>query len=664
MRVALVGNQNSGKTSLFNCLTGSNQKVGNWPGVTIDRKEGIIKGTDTVLVDLPGIYSLSPYTAEEEVSRKYVLEENPDIIINIVDATSLERSLYLTTQLLELDCKVVLALNMCDMLEKKGISIDEKLLGEKLHMDVVKISALKNTGIQDLIDLLTSGKVLENPHQKIYEENVEKAIQTIFLNLTEPMHRRFIAVKLLEQDMLFKELLDDSVLNVIRECEKIYGLDMEQVIANQRYLYIDKIKQGCLIKREVPESMTDKLDKIFLNKWLALPIFAMIMSLVYFLAVGVVGSYTVDLISGDHGIITVFQNWLADFLISSKVSPWLISLICDGIIAGVSAVLGFVPQLIILFLCICLLETSGYMSRIAFLLDKLFRSIGLSGKSLIPFIVGSGCSVPGIMTCRTIEDETERRITIMLTPFMPCSAKLPILTLFAGSFFSSYAWIATVILYLLAILIIVLSSMVMKKWIFPNKGSAFISELPEYKLPSVQYVLRDVSEKTFAFIQRAGTIILSCSVVVWFMLSFSWKLEYGVSIEYSILAGIGKGLAWLFYPMLGTLSWGSAVSALQGLIAKEQVVSSMAIIAGLFEETADSAIFAGNGIFSFFTPASAYAFMVFNLFSAPCFGAIGAMRRELGSTKRMLQAVFFQTGIAWVLAVLIYQMGHFLEVMG
>ncbi len=664
MRVALVGNQNSGKTSLFNCLTGSNQKVGNWPGVTIDRKEGIIKGTDTILVDLPGIYSLSPYTSEEEVSRRYVLEENPDVIINIVDATSLERSLYLTTQLLELDCKVVLALNMCDMLEKKGISIDEKLLGEKLHMNVLKISALKNTGIQDLIDLLKSEEILENPHQEIYEENVEKAIRSVSIDLPESKHRRFIAVKLLEKDPLLKEYLNDSVYKVIAECENEYGLDMEQIVANQRYLYIDKIKQGCLIKSEVPESMTDKLDKIFLNKWLALPIFALIMAVVYFLAVGVVGSYTVELINGDTGIITLFQNWLSDLLIASDVSSWLISLICDGIIAGVSAVLGFVPQLIILFLCICLLETSGYMSRIAFLLDKLFRSIGLSGKSLIPFIVGSGCSVPGIMTCRTIEDETERRITIMLTPFMPCSAKLPILTLFAGSFFGESAWLATVSLYFLAILTIVLSSYVMKKWIFPNKGSAFISELPEYKLPSCSYVLRDVSEKTLAFIQRAGTIILSCSVIVWFMLSFSWNLEYGVAIEASILASFGKGLAWLFYPMLGTLSWGSAVSALQGLIAKEQVVSSMAIIAGLFEETADSAIFAGNGIFSFFTPASAYAFMVFNLFSAPCFGTIGAIRRELGSTKRMLQTVFFQTGIAWVLAVLIYQIGHVLEMMG
>ena len=414
MRVALVGNQNSGKTSLFNCLTGSNQKVGNWPGVTIDRKEGVIKGTETILVDLPGIYSLSPYTSEEEVSRKYILEENPDVIINIVDATSLERSLYLTTQLLELDCQVILALNMCDILEKKGISIDEKELSKNLHMSVVKISALKNMGIQELINLLKSEEILDNKHQKIYEDPIEKAIEKISSQLNDLKHKRFISVKLLERDPLLKDKETENIRHDITECEQAYQLDMEQIIANQRYLYIDKVKQTCLTKTPVPESGTDKLDKIFLNKWLALPIFALIMALVYFLAVGVVGSYTVELISGEGGIITLFQNWLSEFLISNEVSEWLISLICDGIIAGVSSVLGFVPQLIILFLCICLLETSGYMSRIAFLLDKLFRSIGLSGKSLIPFIVGSGCSVPGIMTCRTIEDETERRITIML----------------------------------------------------------------------------------------------------------------------------------------------------------------------------------------------------------------------------------------------------------
>lgn len=655
MKIALVGNQNSGKTTLFNCLTGSNQKVGNWPGVTIDRKEGVLKGTDHIVVDLPGIYSLSPYTAEEEVSRKYVFEEKPDLIINIVDATSIERSLYLTTQLLELDCKVILALNMADMLEKKGIIIDVDKLSNLLDTTIVKISALKGEGIADLISTISEEKIKENRHQKIYQKDIEEAIIDIYSNINS-IHKRFVSVKVLENDINFKSLQDEKIINLRKDLEKVYGFDIEQIIANQRYEYIVSVKKESVTSNPVKESITDKLDKVFLNKWLALPIFAVIMFAIYFLAVGFIGNATVDWIDS---LVSKFGDIVKEFLLKNNASQWAVSLVVDGIIAGVGAVLNFVPQLIILFLCICLLETSGYMSRIAFFLDKIFRKFGLSGKSLIPFIVGSGCSVPGIMTTRTIEDEEEKRMTIMLTPFIPCSAKLPIIALFSGYFFDKYSGLVSASLYFLAIIVILLSAIIMKKFFFKSKNSAFISELPEYKIPSPKYVARDVCEKTVAFIKRAGTIILLCSIIIWFMLSFSWKFEFGVNIEDSILASIGKCLSWLFYPILGELSWGATVSAIQGLVAKEQVVSSMSIIAGFSESVSNSdLIFSSTGIFGFFTPASAYAYMVFNLFSAPCFGAISAMRRELGSTKKMFIAILFQTGVAWVLASLIFGIGN------
>lgn len=654
MKIALVGNQNSGKTTLFNCLTGSNQKVGNWPGVTIDRKEGVLKGTDHIVVDLPGIYSLSPYTAEEEVSRKYVFEEKPDLIINIVDATSIERSLYLTTQLLELDCKVILALNMADMLEKKGIIIDVDKLSNLLDTTIIKISALKGEGIADLISTISEGKIKENRHQKIYQKDVEEAISDIYSNINL-IHKRFVSVKVLENDINFKSLQDKKIINLRKDLEKVYGFDIEQIIANQRYEYIVSIKKESVTFNPVKESITDRLDKVFLNKWLALPIFAVIMFAIYFLAVGFVGNATVDWIDS---LVSKFGDIVEEFLLNNNASQWVVSLVVDGIIAGVGAVLNFVPQLIILFLCICLLETSGYMSRIAFFLDKIFRKFGLSGKSLIPFIVGSGCSVPGIMTTRTIEDEEEKRMAIMLTPFIPCSAKLPIIALFSGYFFDKYSGLVSASLYFLAIIVILLSSIIMKKFFFKSNTSAFISELPEYKIPSPKYVARDVFEKTVAFIKRAGTIILLCSIIIWFMLSFSWKFEFGVNVEDSILASIGKCLSWVFYPILGELSWGATVSAIQGLVAKEQVVSSMSIIAGFSESVSNSdLIFNSTGIFGFFTPASAYAYMVFNLFSAPCFGAISAMRRELGSTKKMFIAILFQTGVAWVLASLIFGIG-------
>ena len=658
MKIGLVGNQNSGKTTLFNCLTGMNAKIGNWPGVTIEKKSGTIKGTNHELIDLPGIYSISPYSMEEEVSRKFIFEEKPDVIINIVDATSIERSLYLTTQLIELDSNVIVALNMADILEKKGLKIDDKKLSNKLGVPVVRISALKETGIDELIKEIEK----KTPKQKVnvFDENIEKAADEISKMLKQDViDKRFVAINLLEDDNRFNKYKTDSMSKIIEDLEKNYDTDMEEEIATQRYKFIEELKKECVVKRIVPIGISEKLDKIFLNKWLAFPIFVIIMFLVYYLSVGVVGNYTVDAVGEAVGYIGEVTG---NALESIGTSEPLVSLVVDGIIAGVGAVLGFVPQLIILFLCIALLETTGYMSRVALLLDRIFRKIGLSGKSLIPFIVGSGCSVPGIMSTRIIENEDERTMTTILTPFIPCSAKLPIMALFTGYFFPDNAGVASASFYFLAIAIIIVCALVMKKFIFKHTSSTFISELPDYKLPSPKYIAKEVWEKVIAFIKRAGTIILLCSIVIWFLLSFSFNMEYGVDIEDSMLAQIGDKISWVFEPVLGTRSWGATVSAIQGLVAKEQVVSSMAVINGLADDVEDgSEIFSAGGNFAFFTAASAYAFMVFNLFSAPCFGAIGAMRRELGSKRKLLAAVVFQTVLAWILATIVYQVGSRIE---
>lgn len=657
MKIALVGNQNSGKTTLFNVLTGMNAKIGNWPGVTIEKKTGIIKGTNHEITDLPGIYSLSPYSVEEDVSRKFIFDENPDVIINIVDSTSLERSLYLTTQLLELDAKVIVALNMADILEKKGLIINEKKLEQILGTKVVKISALKETGIDELI------KEIERPSATnrlyIYDAKMEEAIKQVESQIhPEINHKRFIAVKLLENDERFEDLNTSKTKNIQQELVQNYDTDLEETIATERYQFIEQVKKQTVEEKPLKETISDKLDKIFLNKWLAFPIFVVIMFLVYYLSVGVVGNFTVDWIAG---IVDSIGETVRTTLENIGTSEWGNSLVVDGIIAGVGAVLGFVPQLIILFICISVLETTGYMSRIALLLDKVFRKIGLSGKSLIPFIVGSGCSVPGIMGTRIIENQDEREMTTILTPFIPCSAKLPIIALFSGYFFGEKSGFVSASLYFFAIAIIIVSAMVMKKFIFKNTSSTYISELPEYKLPSIKYVAKDVFDKVVAFIKRAGSVILICSIVIWFLLSFSFKFEYGVDVEDSMLASIGKTISWVFYPILGTNSWGATVSAIQGLVAKEQVISSMSVIAGLAEDVEEGSQIFGNGIFSFFTASSAYAFMVFNLFSAPCFGAIGAMKRELGGTKRMLKAIAFQTTFAWILATIVYQIGSRIE---
>lgn len=659
MRIALVGNQNSGKTTLFNLLTGTNQKVGNWPGVTIERKVGFIRGTDFEIIDLPGIYSLSPYSMEENISRNFLFEEPVDLILNIIDATSIERSLYLTTQLLELNIPVIIALNMMDIADKRGIKFDLETLEKRLDTTILPISALKKTNVFNLIQTIKSGDYRRNLYKHIYDHELETAIKTL-----EPMvdtkHSRFLAVKVIERDGLFESYRNEKIEEVVQTLEKKYLRDMEQVIADERYRYIEFVRDEAVEAKKDLLTVTDRLDQVFLNRYLAIPIFMMIMFGVYYLAAGPVGGWTVELVDG---MIGQLGDWVATFLEGANASAWAVSLVVDGIIAGVGAILNFLPQLIILFVMISLLETTGYMARIAFFLDRIFQKVGLSGKSLIPFIVGSGCSVPAIMTARTINDETEKKMTIMLTPFIPCSAKLPIITLFAGYFFGDRSGLVSASLYFFAIFIILTSAYVMKKVLFKGKTSSFILELPEYKLPSFRYIAYDVLSKAWSFIERAGSVILLASIVVWFLLSFNFRMQYGIDVNQSMLASFGRVLAYLFYPMLGELSWAASVSAIQGLVAKEQVVGSMAIIAGYGSDISEGRLIFNSGIFGFFTASSAYAFMVFNLFSAPCFGAIGAMRQELGTTKRMWKAVLFQTGLAWILAVLVFNIGRLIEVM-
>lgn len=672
---ALVGNQNSGKTLLFNVLTGLNQKVGNWPGVTVERKDGLIRGTTINITDLPGIYSLSPYTTEEEISRKFIVEERPDLIINIIDSTSIERALYLTTQLMELNTKVLVVLNMEDILKKKGYIIDivklEKLLGTKC----VSISALKRTGIKELIDIIRNGDRLipEAKDHHLFSLEVENVISDVRKELDENVsEKRFAAIKIVERDnryydKYFKERFEKE----ISALEEQFDLDTEQLIASERYNYIEKIRDKVITKTKVEkDSISAKIDKVLLNKWLAIPIFLVVIVVIYLLSVGLVGGATVGIVDmlfngGDtiefpmpwgsyevslgEGIMGL-GPWLASCITNAGGSEWAASLVADGAVAGVGAVLNFVPQIMILFLLLSLLETSGYMSRVTFLFDRLFKKLGMSGQSLIPFIVGTGCSVPAIMGTRTIQDKDEHQMTVTLTPFMPCSAKLPIISCFvAGIFGGNY--LVTAFMYILAIGVIILSGYLLNKFFIKKHSTNYITELPDYHTPSMSYVGKDVSEKTWAFIKRAGTIIFLCSIVIWVLLNVNYEFTYTTNVEESILADIGRSIAWIFAPMLGlNFSWGASVSAVQGLVAKELVISSMEVITAVGE---GGDVFAGNGMFAFFNGFSAMGYMIFTLFSAPCFGAIGAMKRELNNSKDFWRAIIFQTGLAWILASLV-----------
>jgi len=667
MKIALVGNQNSGKTTLFNLLTGSNQKVGNWPGVTIEQKSGILRETDHSIIDLPGIYSLSPYTPEEAVSREYIFNEKPDLIINIIDATSLERSLYLTTMLLELDTNVIIALNMQDILEKKGITIDVNKLSELLHTTIVSISALKRTGIDELINIVKEGNYITNIHNEIFSNDVEHTIKNVLKHIHMP-HERFSGIKMLENDPKLALAHIREIEGYREELESHYEMDIEQIIADQRYKYIIKIKEECCTEVPVKESITKKLDKVLLNKYAAIPIFIGIMAIVYLLSVGLLGQYLsgwIDILfnGNKEGSFIGISNLLATAMKDGGASSWSISLVKNGIMAGVGSVLKFIPQIILLFFFISILETSGYMSRIAFFFDRIFHRFGLSGKSLIPFIVGTGCSVTGIMTTRIVEDDNEKRMTIALTPMMPCSAKLPVIAAFSALLFPGnglLAFLVAFLSYVIAIVLILLYSLLIKKTVLKGDSTSFLSELPEYKLPDMKYVSRDVFEKTWEFIKRAGTIILVSSIIVWFLVSFTWTFQYvdgsTITINQSMLGGIGKAFEWLFFPMTGGVAeektWTIAVSAIQGLIAREQVVSSMEIIASS----------AGQSIqeyFSFFVsyPVVAIAVLMFILYSIPCIATVSTTRKETGSIVKTLKIITFQFVSAWVVSSLIGGIG-------
>lgn len=689
MIIGLVGNQNAGKTTLFNALTGQNATIGNWPGVTIERKEGYIKGSeDLLLVDTPGVYSLSPYTSEEKVTRSFCLDSAPNLIINIVDATAMERSLYLTTQLMELDCDVIVAMNMADILEKKGITINFKKLEEELGVSVVRISAKTGEGIDNLISLIKERKYKKNPKKQIFAPDVEKELlhlqNDLYNELEDKKELRFSAVKLFENDPYYQALSNESTRKEVSELEKTYDMDREQIIADQRYQYVTKLKQNCCIEKAMPESTTDKLDKIVLNKYLALPIFLLVIGLMYFLSVGVVGSITSDFIDALFNGATTIDIFfhevpfeieglgplLGNAIENAGGSVWASDLLANGIIGGISTVLSFIPQLITLFVCLSVLEATGYMSRIAFFLDALFKKFGLSGKSIIPFIVGTGCSVPGIMTARTVENQKEKEMTAMLVPFVPCNAKLPIMSLLAGVIFPKAAWLVTFFCYLFSLFIILLASIILKKFFFKKGSDSFISELPEYKLPNAYYVYRDARDKTLDFLERAGTTIFLCTFLVWFFTRFTWSFEYvgpkdsfanidSMNISASILATIGKGLAYLFIPAFGGhYSWGLTVSALQGLIAKEQVVSSLSVIAG-----GGNNILASSSPFAFLSTMDAngiltsLSFLCFNLFSIPCISAVSTLRRELGSTKKLVFTMSMELLIAYVISTIIGTIG-------
>lgn len=672
IRIALAGNPNSGKTTLFNALTGSNQYVGNWPGVTVEKKEGGLKGhKDVIITDLPGIYSLSPYTLEEVVARNYLIGERPNAIINIIDGTNLERNLFLTTQLLELGIPMVCAVNMSDLVEKQGDKLDLHHLSEDLGCPVVAISALKETGLKEAtekaIEMARSGKLPVPRHT--FSGSVEHAIAHIeeaTVHALPENQQRWFAIKLFERDekvMDSLKLQPELIAHIekdIAACEKEMDDDAKSIITSERYAVVAQIIGGCYIKRHQPSMTTsDKIDRVVTNRWLAIPIFAAVMWLVYYVSITTVGSLLTEWVND-----TLFGEWiipgLAGLLENTGVAAWLQGLLVDGIVSGVGAVLGFVPQMIVLFLFLAFLEQCGYMARIAFILDRIFRKFGLSGKSFIPMLIGSGCGVPGIMASRTIENERDRRMTIMTTTFIPCGAKLPIIALIAGAMFGGASWVAPSA-YFVGIAAIIISGIMLKKTaMFSGDPAPFVMELPAYHWPTVSGVLRSTWERASSFIKKAGTVILLATILVWFTSYFGWvdgqwRMLDQMEMDHSILAYIGNAIAWLFRP-LGWGNWKAAVATITGLIAKENVVGTFGILYGFSEVEENGAEIWGQ-LQAAFTPLAAYSYLVFNLLCAPCFAAIGAMKREMNSAKWTWFAVGYQCVFAYIISLCIYQFG-------
>ncbi|MDK2787681.1 MAG: ferrous iron transport protein [Epulopiscium sp.] len=666
IKIALAGNPNSGKTTMFNHLTGSSQYVGNWPGVTVEKKAGKLKGhKDTEIIDLPGIYSLSPYTLEEVVTRNYLIEEKPDVIINIVDSTNIERNLYLTTQLMEIGIPMVMALNMTDVLRKNGDTIDVHKLSKYIGCEIIETSALKGEGCKEAAEkavVLAQKKVKARPSH-MFSEEVEKvlsAIADLIKDVVGQDNLRWFAIKLFERDQKVMEQINlpqerqDQIEKLIEQIENELDDDSESIITNERYNYISGIVKECVQKKNTSKMTTsDKIDTIVTNRFLALPIFATVMFLVYYLSITTVGGWATDWVN-DVLFGEIIPPAVESFLTSVGTADWLTSLILDGVIGGVGAVLGFLPQMLVLFFFLAILEDCGYMARIAFIMDRVFRKFGLSGKSFIPILIGTGCGVPGIMASRTIENEQDRKMTIITTTFIPCSAKLPIIALIAGALFPDSAWVAPSA-YFVGMAAIIASGIILKKTkSFAGDPAPFVMELPPYHVPGLKNVLLHMWDRAKSFIQKAGTIIFLASGLVWFLSSFSWSMEM-VDTPDSILASIGNILAPLFTP-LGWGDWQSAVATITGLIAKENVVGTFGILYGFAEVAEDGAEIWGN-LQASFTTISAYSFLVFNLLCAPCFAAIGAIRREMGNAKWTLIAVGYQTGFAYVISLIIYQLG-------
>lgn len=671
IKIALAGNPNCGKTTLFNALTGSNQFVGNWPGVTVEKKEGKLKGNkDVTIMDLPGIYSLSPYTLEEVVARNYLITERPDAILNIVDGTNIERNLYLSTQLMELGIPVVMAVNMMDIVEKNGDKIYIDKLGKKLGCEVVEISALKGTGIMEAANKAVAA-ASKKTHTPVHEfsQAAEAAIASVSAKLGSDVaedQKRFFAVKLLEKDDKIANQMK-SVPNVsadIKALEDAFDDDTESIITNERYTYISSIIDECYKKNSKNKlTVSDKIDRVVTNRWAALPIFAVVMFLVYYVSVTSVGAILTDWTND-----TLFGEWIIpgaqSFFESIGCADWLTGLIVDGVISGVGAVLGFVPQMLVLFLFLAFLEACGYMARVAFIMDRIFRKFGLSGKSFIPMLIGSGCGVPGVMASRTIENDRDRKMTIMTTTFIPCGAKLPIIALIAGAFFDNAGWVAWSS-YFVGVAAIICSGIILKKTkMFAGDPAPFVMELPAYHWPTVGNVLRSMWERGWSFIKKAGTIILLSTIILWFLMSFGWvDGSFGMleaeQLNDSILSKIGSAIAWIFIPLgwtQGGEGWKMAVSAVSGLIAKENVVATFGLLFGFSEVAEDGAEIWGN-LAAVMTPVAAYGYLVFNLLCAPCFAAMGAIKREMNNAKWFWFAIGYQCGLAYVVALCIYQIG-------
>ena len=672
VKIALAGNPNCGKTTLFNALTGSNQFVGNWPGVTVEKKEGKLKGhKDVTIMDLPGIYSLSPYTLEEVVARNYLINERPDAIINIVDGTNIERNLYLSTQIMELGIPVVMAVNMMDLVEKAGDKIHTDKLSKLLGCEVVEISALKGTGIQKAAEKAISLAERKNEVTPVHEfdSKVEDAITAVgtMLGMDIPeAQKRFFAIKLLEKDDKIKEQMKSvpDVSAEIKTLEDAFDDDTESIITNERYVYISSIIGKCVTKgQKGGMTVSDKIDRIVTNRWLALPIFAVVMFIVYYVSITTVGGFltdwTNDVLFGD-----IIPPAIEKALVAVNCADWLQGLILDGIVAGVGAVLGFVPQMLVLFIFLAFLEGCGYMARVAFIMDRIFRKFGLSGKSFIPMLIGSGCGVPGIMASRTIESDRDRKMTIMTTTFVPCGAKLPIIALIAGAFFNNAGWVAWSA-YFVGVAAIICSGIILKKTkMFSGEPAPFVMELPAYHMPTVGNVLRSMWERGWSFIKKAGTIILLSTIILWFLMSFGWvDGKFGMldaeQLNDSILASIGNVIAPIFAPLGWTKAgegWKMAVAAITGLIAKENVVATFGMLFGFAEVAEDGSEIWGN-LALVMTPIAAYGFLVFNLLCAPCFAAMGAIKREMNNAKWFWFAIGYQCGLAYIVSLCIYQFG-------